>query len=170
MPRLCVKCKKQDAYTLNGRAYCAECIKKKNAQERERYAHNKTKEHEKSRKVKERLKSERKCVNCHKPLQIWESHVQCSKCLAKRRRESSERRIKNRIFPKQILRENGICNLCCKNPVVDGKKVCAECLEILVKNLKNANRDNVSHIWRMQEMARIEEVKRKNEQTYDKKS
>lgn len=117
----CVICHKQDAYTLNGRARCAECAEYDCGQ------------HKKSgyAKANERLKSYRDawrakgiCIRCGKsPAVSGKSY--CGVCAEYTNRYKKNRRIESGInYPRG---DNGFCWQCNKRPDEDGMKVCKEC-------------------------------------------
>lgn len=93
----CIRCTKQDAYTLNGRALCGECAEY--YRERRREYHNNPEKRERiqayntvyQQERKARLKAEGKCVSCGaRPAE--EGKTRCSRCILRERLRNAERR------------------------------------------------------------------------------
>ena len=133
---MCVKCKKQDAYTLAGRSYCCECAEYKRKWQETNYKQN----HEKilSRKREKRLE----CINnniCSRCLQRKTDGVYkvCNVC---RRKWNAKRRAKTTYT-------SGVVCYHCHKPLdgqikVNGKpsKLCSSCynktVELALKNVQ----------------------------------
>lgn len=157
---LCIQCKAQDAYTLAGRARCYECTEKNNINARNsRKNKNKSETDNYRNDLRQRYRDEHKCIFCGKKLLTADKHTTCYRC---RRKANNRKRISREIngtISRDILRDNGICWNCCKNPVLEGKKVCEKCYEKNLATLNSIKRHNDLHIWRSQETARRAEVK-----------
>ena len=136
---LCTRCGKKDARTLIGRALCFECAEKQypkgNKEELAKRA-------EYMRQRAEQARAKGLCPQCGKRKPA-EGRVHCEHCLAIRKRYDERIRRKRGQMPRSMMVELGMCYTCFK-PVVPGKKLCPECLEKAMKNLKQ-NRNAVSN-------------------------
>lgn len=146
----CTRCKKQDAYTLNGKTYCYECTEKR----KEEYQLKKQKHAEWWKNYTSNLIDKGLCPRCRKPTD--RQGKICTECLAKRRVQTKakdiERRRKKQIenninFPRG---ENGFCYLCNKRPAMDGRRLCSECYDKLCANAAKGREhiDYQNHFWR----------------------
>lgn len=168
--QLCVWCGKQDAYTLNKHALCADCSEKKAANQRKRMAQNAGIAEIKRLRSKEvyNFRKERGlCVRCGKKLPEGEHHAACPACRAKCRRYD-ERKADKLYGPDRLTRQNvsafGICSKCFKAPAERGK-LCESCYDKTLIALNKAHEafqeKRTSHPWVVAERARLEEVRRK---------
>lgn len=140
---ICVSCLNQDAFTLIGRTYCADCAAKNAAKKRKKYS---TKEAREKRSEQRRLLRQRhienhECAECGKKLpENYNFHL-CSACRWKKRR---------RWHRKDMRGVDGMCSRCGKELCMEGKKLCAKCYEkvvpIAMKSLSAVNKEN--HPWR----------------------
>lgn len=133
----CRECLRQDAFTLSGRTYCAECSEKRKKQ---RHAgastESKLYDAERHKKLRDQRRTEHKCVGCGKQLESQDSHYYCSVCRAKRKKNSETYRAKFvRNYPRG---ENGICFQCNKAVVMDGRRLCRDCYNKAVKSAEYA--------------------------------
>ena len=126
-----------------GRVRCEICLAQ-NAESKRRQFESETQQQRSSRlsnmntyhkKMRSRRKENGKCVWCGKPLSAY-STCFCPDCRIKNQRNNERR--KNGI-PRSEWPAYGICYRCGKNPVVEGRKLCKECAEENIKNLKKAN-------------------------------
>lgn len=142
MQQRCTGCGTRDAYTISGRALCAECAEKS----REKYRRNAQK---RIRQVVEYQKCRRKrweesglCTVCGK-YTPKDGYKMCERCL-----EKSSQYAKKRVKP--LI--PGICSRCRSNPVLEGHKLCAVCYEDVCKGLEKARavsqERNGGHVWR----------------------
>lgn len=83
--RRCVQCGKQDAYTLNGRTYCAECMEWRNAyyQKRREDPEYAKKWADRSTERRRRFRESGLCPRCGKKPEP--PYSLCAKCRAKNR-------------------------------------------------------------------------------------
>ena len=141
---ICRQCGGQDAYTLNGRTYCAKCCEINSERKRKWRSEHPGANAETVRKNREKRKADGVCVKCGRPKSDG-NHVLCSECRAKQHRYRVAARTCN--YPRG---ENGICWLCNKRPVKDGFKICQICYDRAMVRCKalNEKRDNRDHIWR----------------------
>ena len=145
----CRDCRKQDAYTLAGRTFCAECA------ERQRLAKADARQDEEKRlkileqhrQMQARYVAEHRCKTCGKKLEDGYGYKQCELCRKRQSRASQKYKHKKYGVP-NLRGQNGICWQCNKNPVIDGKKLCQECYDVKLKTLANIPRNNQNHIWR----------------------
>lgn len=128
----CVHCGKTDAYTLIGRACCAECCEKQSNYNQNISKNNKEKAQKRKKKLYEERKFNHLCVHCGKALPDNYKYTNCEKCRAKLRQACERNNRKNGIFP----RDTSLCHLCQRKSPLKYKKVCADCYEKLCKNLE----------------------------------
>lgn len=146
---LCRECKKQDAYTLAGRTYCCECAERGRKAKAEARKDDEKREKmlESKRQQLARYIAERKCVRCGKGLKEKERRL-CSICAAIQRQDMRKSRIKRGLPTCRGV--NGICWQCNKKPVLEGKKVCAECYAVKLANLAKVRPPSANHPWRLE--------------------
>lgn len=122
----CVKCTKQDAFTINGRHYCAECVDKAN--ERSRRWRQNPANMQKVRDAQNKRVAERRaaglCIQCGKPAR---GRAYCKRHYVRDAEKDRQERIANGAnLPRG---DNGICWQCNKVPALFGYRVCGECLD-----------------------------------------
>lgn len=131
---LCVRCHQKDAFTLNGRAECADCREKSRQRYRDwRLQGDLTQirgiEAEYRNKFKQKRKEAELCTYCGKnpPVQgfSW-----CKYCQAKRSNWHKKRYVETNggYIRDLLLADESICKRCFKQPRVPGKKLCEKCL------------------------------------------
>lgn len=178
--QLCVCCRKQDAYTLNKRALCADCSERIAAAQRERMAQNAGLAERKSLRSKELYNSRKEqglCPKCGKRRPDGEHRIFCLACLARGRRYD-KRKFDKLYGPDRLTKQNvsefGICSTCFKSPAECGK-LCESCYAkhlISLNTAREAFQEKcANHPWRAAEGARLEEVRRRHgwEKQSDKK-
>ena len=138
---LCTRCKQMDAYTMTGRAFCAECAEKareKSQKIRENASRQQyQREYENGRR--EKCKSEGICTSCRRRPAVL-GFTECAWCRAKAAYKARKKRIDNGVnYPRGA---NGYCWQCNKKLAIDGKKLCAECYEAKTGILKSIPRHN----------------------------
>jgi hypothetical protein len=148
---VCKSCKRQDAFTLNGRAYCAECAAKNAERKRKWRGENPEESRARSRQSREKYAMENRCTVCGKPLPYMCGFKTCASCREHSRQLRAEKRWREN--PDRFIRGTpGICYRCVKRPVMEGKKVCKQCYEsglpVAMANLEKANVSNMEHPWR----------------------
>lgn len=144
---ICPSCKQQDAYTLAGRTYCAECAEKRRAQRHEARKNPDVRERERASGEKWRRKQKEAgiCVSCGKATAL-EGEVRCVRCKEKARRSTIEQNRKRGILP----RISGVCYRCNRGEPMDGKRVCRACYEKMLPIAKEnfAKGRGGSEYWR----------------------
>ena len=133
---LCTRCKKQDSYTLIGRAICYECALKRREYGKKRYRDNVKKNPDYNKERYNNYKKQRICTTCHKR-QAQEGHIECSVCLGKHKKYYYEHKVKS--CDREDAIANGMCYTCLKEKVKPGYKVCERCYENLVKASQKAD-------------------------------
>lgn len=121
----CVLCHTQDAFTLNGRHYCAECTEKMYA--RCRKNRERPEVMQAVRDSQRRHNAERRaaglCVACGRKTQDGKSY--CARCAARKNAQTQKRRIESGVnYPRG---DNGFCWKCNKVPAAEGMRLCADC-------------------------------------------
>ena len=139
----CVWCGDRDAYTENGRALCGECAGK----QRERYAEHPEKRKkqiaEYQRERKRKLADAGLCIRCGKA-EPRPGLKSCDRCLGHYRRDNTKK-VRKPALP-------GMCSRCRSKPVVEGRRLCADCYESVCRGLEKARAvsaaNNAGHLWR----------------------
>lgn len=131
---ICRDCKEQDAYTLAGRTYCAECAEKMAEGARKRRARDGG---EKNRiacqKWKQKNIEEHKCIYCGRQLPDDYRYKACNYCHIKLRRYDEEYRRKKGVITWGMRTSSEYCFQCAKNKPLAGKRLCKECYENKLK-------------------------------------
>lgn len=149
----CIKCGKEE---IHKRKLCLICWGKDNESNR------KWKEkHKEERNFRQNLRRKERCNKgvcaiCGK-LKPELGKKCCEVCLRKIRDYRARR--KPKISKRDLWRENNLCFLCGRDEVIEGKKVCLKCYDILVANFNGSKRNNENHIWRKFDKAFLEENK-----------
>lgn len=138
---LCTRCKQMDAYTMTGRAFCAECAEKEREKSRERRESSKRQqyqsEYDKGRS--EKCRSEGICTRCRKR-PVVPGFTKCAWCRAKIANKARKKRIDDGVnYPRGA---NGYCWQCNKQLAMEGKKLCAECYAEKTNILKSIKTHN----------------------------
>lgn len=133
----CRECLRQDAFTLSGRTYCADCSEKRKKQRRDGASpESKLQDSVRHKELRDQRRGEHKCVGCGKQLESQDKHVYCSVCRAKRKKNSDTYRAKfNKNYPRG---ENGICFQCNKAVAMEGRRLCSDCYDKAVKSAAHA--------------------------------
>lgn len=148
---LCCNCHMKDAYTMNGRALCAECADKANKAKKRDYAERGDEIRQRNRNAYAERKANGLCVKCGKPKEPGNTRVRCLRCTRKQSR-AEHIKLENeaplvRNYPRG---DNGICYICNRNPIAPGKRCCDGCYPALKGAMLHArvlvNAD--IHIWR----------------------
>lgn len=154
----CRDCKKIDAYTLNGRTFCADCVARNTELKKEKYNSSKCKETQK--KIREQRKSEHKCTRCGKKLKKGYKFLTCEQCRLETR-ESKKIRYAKKTNCNLPRGDNGMCWQCNKQPCIEGKYLCQSCYDEKMKYIEKANEANRKEkefIWTMAAMWGIREI------------
>ena len=144
---LCRYCKRQDAYTLNGRVLCAKCA------ERERESQRKRRARDGGKKNRDMVTAQRDAGRAdglctyggtRKPR---DGRRLCDVCAAKHRQRVHDRKVAKGInWPRGA---NGYCWQCNKRKAVEGKRLCEMCLAVLLANgEKGREKSREGHIWK----------------------
>lgn len=148
---VCRDCGKQDAYTLGGRTYCFDCAEKQMLAKRKARENPEKREKmlESHRQMQNRYEEEHRCKLCGKPLSESYHYKRCVRCRKRQARAVKKSREKKYGIP-NIRGENGICYMCNKYPVMQGKRVCKKCYEYrLPIALSNLKKTRINHPWRL---------------------
>lgn len=136
----CVRCHKQDAYTLAGRSYCFECAEKDRIYSKMRYARGKERKRERTRELVAERKAAGICYRCGR-LPSRPGIGMCAKCAA-RKSEIRRRNQPDEHLTLQDKKERSYEGFCyhCGEPVRDGLtlsfqpyRVCQKCYENIIK-------------------------------------
>ena len=137
----CVNCTKQDAYTLAGRARCYECSEKNRNGANKYRNKNKDEVNKKRQKKYASLRAEHICLRCRKPLSLedYGKHIYCSVCRGKAREYKKSKRIEKGYATQEYRVSGYVCYICCKNPPMEGRKVCKDCYDRIMSTMVATN-------------------------------
>jgi len=121
--RVCVSCGAVDAFTLNGRAECAECCEKR------RKRRNYQKKADQQREIYKARKAAGICVSCKK--KAIPGMVYCEQHRIRHNQKARELKAYNRGETNWPRGDNGYCYVCNKRPTMDNLKVCDTCYKKL---------------------------------------
>lgn len=119
----CVMCHGQDAYTLSGRAYCAECTERNHAYGKKyRSGPNGAKQREKMKLRTAERRKHHLCTYCGAALPEGSPFVRCDKCRAMSRNAKQKQTERRTGFRTGEARMRWVYGLCvkCGRPVADG--------------------------------------------------
>lgn len=145
---MCTACGATDAFTMAGRWLCSDCTDKRNAYMTVYREENREKMREYGRSLAVARKNGGRCVKCGRDMG-GDPHASCARCRAidaeRQRRKRASRR-----------NDVGVCYMCAAEPVIDGKRVCADCYEKACASAANARRhvDLNGHPWQRDETIR----------------
>lgn len=128
MQKRCRECGKRDAYTENGRLYCAECRERANELQRGMSAEQKAHKAAGEKALREERKAAGICPKCGKR-EISSGYLTCDICRAKNRMRMRRVRAESGTVDTTTAAAMGLCIHCRKNAAAEGKKLCAECGE-----------------------------------------
>lgn len=135
---VCTQCRRERAAPR--RNMCLVCLHDMAENKRQYRKNNREKVAEASRKCKKRLYDERKsagvCVSCGKRPQK-DGRVRCGLCLSRQRRNAETMRRKRGQWAHDMLLDPGVCYNC-KGAALPNMKLCGECREKSIVNLKKA--------------------------------
>ena len=142
---LCITCKKQDAYTLNGRYKCFECQEKQREHERVRRIQHpeiKKSEWQKLKAKQNRRRENHQCYLCGRSLGN-DPHKACAKCRAYRNAATKKwkQNHKEGYTPHEQRGKFGTCYICLK-PSMPEKKLCETCYRKACENAVHARAVN----------------------------
>lgn len=121
---ICTHCKKEKAE--KGKILCLAC-KMQNREYKKKYDADKIRARDKAKR--EYRKANGLCVNCGARPQ--QHGLICNKCYTTILR----RKAKNTDIPRSERVSYGLCYICGKNELVEGKKVCAKCYDTRYKSI-----------------------------------
>lgn len=138
----CAKCAGQDAYTLNGRAYCAECIDRMSERQRVYISRHREQHNAYNRAYRDKCKAAGLCVRCRKP--AVRGKTMCAVCAAKD--NARHRKKPCELIDREEWVDQGMCRNC-RKPVKEGESVwsgrpfrlCPDCYDKAVDNLIKAH-------------------------------
>ena len=144
----CIMCHKQDAYTLAGRARCAECAAKAREYNNARSAEHREESRACDRDRYAARKAAGLCVKCGKPAG---GHSHCETCRAK---DAARHRAKRGGDMRGV---GGMCKICGHRPAMDGGKLCGSCYDMACANIAKGRKvqDRSQHPWRLDDKARF---------------
>lgn len=148
----CVKCGKQDAFTLIGKTTCAECNETQRKCDAKRNAERSEEYKEAKRQKRQEAKANGICTTCLKRTAM-KGYAKCEKCRAAYIRYNKKRSLNSNKLSASEAYYCGLCMQCRKKPHMEGRKQCPECYEKARQNALrvNANKDRSRHPWREQD-------------------
>ena len=127
---VCTECGRQDKRTIAGKSTCLFCATRRNKRQKENWDSEHQRELRRARK--ERWIAAGLCSQCGHPKEEPDKKMCCS-CRVRAKLNEAKRRIKNGKLPRGA---NGMCWQCNRRPAIEGKKLCRECYEPKVENLR----------------------------------
>lgn len=149
---VCVECGQEDAFTIIGKTYCAECAEKRNNRKRKYLSKNEHYakwESEYKKKQYYDRKESGICVRCGK--RKTNGHVQCDICRA------SQRRMWDRKY-KKPRGGDGVCYSCNKEKPIEGKKLCEHCYGERLKALEKARKVRWENFYKQKAERWVDEL------------
>ena len=122
---ICTHCRKEKAE--KGKTLCLAC-KMQNREYKKKYDPDKMRARDKANR--EYRKDHGLCVNCG--ARPWQHGLICNKCYTTILRRKS----KNTAISRSERVSYGLCYICGKNELVEGKKVCAKCYDTRYKSIR----------------------------------
>lgn len=129
---VCPRCGREDAFTMTGRSFCADCAEKARANKAAQYAV----EEKKIRMYAQHCNGQKKrrdmglCPTCGRP--ATPGYSTCEYCRAKHR--NYMRNYRNSFTRGQY----GICWQCNKREALPGKRVCQSCYDMKIRCQRQA--------------------------------
>lgn len=147
----CVICGKRDAFTINGRSYCADCCEKIKKHKNIHYLKNKDKLSEKRKSLYYYRKQNHICITCGKPFteEDDKKYAQCKKCRAKGKIRARNKRQENGFYDNSY---SGLCTQCRKKPPLKDKKVCEDCYPKMRESILRARQFAIKSNYFSQEV------------------
>lgn len=157
---VCLRCGKEDAYTMNGRCYCFDCCEKDHIRQRKKSEEIKVQYNQNRKELYDYRKENHLCPKCGKELPEGYTKINCKMCLGKARRKAEISRRERGIISHDSALYCGLCVHCHKELPYEGHKVCKKCYDLIMLNLSKAktNENRENHIWHRLENARRLEV------------
>lgn len=148
MQHRCTACAQKDAYTMAGRALCADCSARNNERMRVSYKKDPSKKREAQRERCDRLRADGICIQCgSRPVEDT-LHSRCRICRSLNFRRWRKKSRKN---SRDTANQCGLCYKCFK-PLEDGEeKMCRECRDKVLKFSKTGREsqgDKIGSEWR----------------------
>lgn len=136
---VCVDCGQEDAYTMAGRARCADCAERCRANQ-ERYSTDLEKRQIAADRTRERRharKASGLCPMCGRKPML--GHVKCLECTLRQRKADMKKR------GERHQRIDAMCWQCNKREPILGKKLCPDCYPSALAKLEKANRVRIEN-------------------------
>ena len=109
----CTKCRKQDAYTLNGRSLCYECSVKDAKRHRDKRISNNKEVRKHDREHRNSLIEKGICPKC-KSRPLTKGYKSCAYCRAKIRKQNHKHNLKKGCIPREMKYSLDLCVTCGK--------------------------------------------------------
>lgn len=144
---MCVRCHKQDAFTLGGRSMCADCAAKQRERGAKFYARHKSEVCNKRKRKYAENKANKVCPRCGKRIIDNGKKVICYSCRVKDAIRKQNKNLSEGVnYPRG---DNGLCWQCNKEKAIEGKKLCVKCFKVALRNLSIGRpSSNENHLWR----------------------
>lgn len=118
---LCGNCKEQDAYTLAGHLYCAECSEKQKQYSYDSYHRHYEEINAKASERRKERAEKHLCTECGKKLPSGDNHRMCAHCRAVGRAKHERAQIWQGKVDRDTMRVMGVCTRC-GAPRMQGEK------------------------------------------------
>lgn len=134
----CTICGRTDAYTLNGRAACAECAQNERVRSREKHLKYKERINRKRRELYAQRRADGICTRCGKRT-AGNGNLMCDICAAAHKKRQKKDAHRKGTMSREEARDLGICIRCMKAEARPGYSLCADCGEWW-ESVRNKNR------------------------------
>lgn len=129
----CLRCGKEDAYTMNKHTYCADCTAWHCERGKEWAKANRQAINERKKARTAERKQNGECVVCGEKLINNGGYVVCQKCRQKSKAYKRKAYEAEGHISRAQAEYMGLCKRCCHEPAMDGKKLCERCYNSLMK-------------------------------------
>ena len=142
MQHRCTACGNRDAFTMNGRALCAECTEKNNRRALERYHANEAARKsklEREKKTQDERRANGICIECGKRPVESDKYTRCEVC---RSRQLMRYHRNKKRESRDVADHCGLCFKCLKPLDNPESRMCNACAEKCNESLAAARKAN----------------------------
>lgn len=150
---LCVQCHEMDAFTIGGRAYCADCTEKNKTYRQRWYEKHKADDNERRRKQRDQWRALGLCTHCGKPLPEGHRYRTCDRCRLNARLSKRKETEARTGWPTGMRWERPDCPRCGR-PSKEGHnaagvpyRLCDRCWETSMRGLQASMEAGKGEHW-----------------------
>lgn len=129
----CLRCGKEDAYTMNKHTYCADCTAWYCERGTKWAKANRQAINERTRARAAERKQNGECIVCGVKLADNSVYAMCEKCRQKHKAYRRKAYEAEGHISRTQAEYMGLCKRCCREPAMDGKKLCERCYSDFMK-------------------------------------